>query len=148
MTVDFTVGIDSLSFAVRTDNQDAIYDLNRDSLVSDEDRVYWVKDLQRTFFGDANLDGEFDSGDLIEVFQAGEYEDGVAGNSVWATGDWSGDGEFDTTDLVAAFQDGGYELGPQPPAVSVPEPATIALILAGWAMISVTSVGARRKTQV
>ena len=58
--------------------------------------------------GDSNLDGIFNSTDLIVVFQAGEYEDGIANNSSWGTGDWNGDGEFDTADLVYAFQAGTY----------------------------------------
>jgi hypothetical protein len=58
--------------------------------------------------GDSNLDGRFDSGDLVLVFQAGQYEDAVAGNSSWAAGDWNGDGEFTTADLVLAFQLGTY----------------------------------------
>ncbi|MEZ6117493.1 MAG: hypothetical protein R3C28_13105 [Pirellulaceae bacterium] len=47
-------------------------------------------------YGDSDLNGWFDSSDLILVFQAGEYEDGVNGNSSWSTGDWDGDGEFDS----------------------------------------------------
>jgi hypothetical protein len=58
--------------------------------------------------GDANRDGVFNSSDLIVVFQAGEYEDGIAGNSTWAEGDWNGDQEFDTADLILAFQQGKY----------------------------------------
>ena len=60
--------------------------------------------------GDANLDGSFDSTDLVVVFQAGEYEDEVTGNSTWEEGDWNGDSEFDSGDLVRAFQAGHYEL--------------------------------------
>ena len=62
--------------------------------------------------GDANQDGTFDSADLILVFKAGEYEDGIPGNSTWAEGDWNCDGDFTTSDLVAALQDGGYLQGP------------------------------------
>ena len=58
--------------------------------------------------GDSNGDGVFDSGDLGAVFQAGEYEDDIAGNSTFAEGDWDGDGDFTTADLVLAFQRGGY----------------------------------------
>jgi hypothetical protein len=29
--------------------------------------------------GDANIDGVFNSGDLVHVFQVGEYEDAIAG---------------------------------------------------------------------
>jgi hypothetical protein len=59
--------------------------------------------------GDSNRDGNFDSSDLVLVFQAGEYEDAIAANSTFAEGDWNGDGEFDMRDLVLAFQVGLYE---------------------------------------
>ena len=52
-----------------------------------------------------------DSSDLVRVFQAGEYEDQIEGNSSFGTGDWNGDGEFDSSDLVMAFQAGHYEAG-------------------------------------
>jgi hypothetical protein len=58
--------------------------------------------------GDANHDGVFDSRDLVQVFQAAEYEDSLPGNSTWEEGDWNGDGDFGTSDLVLAFQTGGY----------------------------------------
>ena len=45
---------------------------------------------------------------MTAVFQAGEYEDNLVGNSTWAEGDWNGDGEFDSADLVLAFQDNGF----------------------------------------
>ncbi|MCA9215525.1 MAG: VCBS repeat-containing protein [Planctomycetales bacterium] len=58
--------------------------------------------------GDVNDDGRFDSTDLMMVFAAGEYEDGIARNSTFIEGDWNGDGEFDTSDIVAAFQAGNF----------------------------------------
>lgn len=58
--------------------------------------------------GDANEDGVFDSSDLVQIFQAGEYEDEKPANSIYAEGDWNGDGEFDSSDLVFAFQFGRY----------------------------------------
>jgi hypothetical protein len=60
--------------------------------------------------GDANLDGRFNSQDLISIFQAGEYLDEISDNSTWEEGDWTCDGDFDTGDLVAAFQAGNCEL--------------------------------------
>ncbi len=60
--------------------------------------------------GDTNRDGIFNSTDLILAFQAGEYEDTIAGNSVWTDGDWNGDGEFDSSDIVFAFQRSVYVL--------------------------------------
>jgi hypothetical protein len=59
--------------------------------------------------GDVNGDRAFDSSDLVTVFQAGKYEDGVAHNAVFAEGDFNGDGDFDSSDLVLAFQLGHYE---------------------------------------
>ena len=59
--------------------------------------------------GDSNGDGRFDSEDLVHVFQIGEYDDSVTGNSTFADGDWNGDGDFDSEDFVFAFQLGGYQ---------------------------------------
>lgn len=94
--------------------------------------------------GDANLDGTFDSSDLVRVFSSGAYEraDVSAG---WTTGDWNCgargslfappvcDGRFDSSDLVAAWQTGLYEKGsylPSSPA-GVPEPSSSALVISG-----------------
>ena len=63
----------------------------------------------------------FNSADLVSVFSFGQYEDAMAGNSTWLTGDWNADGEFNSGDFVAAFEQGGYELGPKPLGVAVPE---------------------------
>ncbi|MFC1759727.1 hypothetical protein ACFL2H_13330, partial [Planctomycetota bacterium] len=68
-----------------------------------------------TPYGDANLDGVFDSGDFVRVFSAGEYEDDIDGNSTWSEGDWDGDGDFTSSDLVKAFTNGNYVTGVQPP---------------------------------
>jgi hypothetical protein len=92
-------------------------------LINREDQRIWVMNLKHTWFGDANMDREFNSGDLVLVFQAGQYEDAVAYNSTWSTGDWDADGEFTTGDLVVAFQDGGYEQGPRVDIAAVPEPS-------------------------
>ena len=59
--------------------------------------------------GDSNRDGVFDSDDLVAVFVAGQYEDGVANNSRFETGDWNRDGDFDSEDFVFAFSQGHYD---------------------------------------
>ena len=74
-------------------------------------------------YGDSNLDGVFDSGDLIDVFKEGQYEDTIALNSTWETGDWNGDGEFGTADLIVAFQAGGYSDSSVAATAPVPEPS-------------------------
>ena len=68
--------------------------------------MHLVQTILSTTFGDSNLDGVFDSSDLVLVFAAGQYDDGVAANSGWEEGDWNGDGEFDSQDLVFTFQFG------------------------------------------
>jgi hypothetical protein len=107
----------------------AAFDMNGDGSVNPEDHRVWVKDLKHTWYGDANLDGEFNSGDLVNVFQAGQYEDAFDDNSGWTSGDWDGDADFTTSDLVYAFQDGGYEQGLRVGGAAVPEPTSSVLAL-------------------
>ncbi len=100
--------IDSLCTAIRSGSDDPRFDLNGDGLVDRSDMRVLIEQILGTTPGDANLDGRFNSTDLIEVFQAGQYEDGIVNNSLWSTGDWNCDGEFDTADLIVAFQAGSY----------------------------------------
>ena len=122
-----THDIDSLTAAMRAKEADLQYDLNFDGAVDATDHGIWVTDLKRTYFGDANLDGEFNSGDLITVLAAGTYEVDV--DAGWASGDFDGSGRFDSGDLIVAMADGGYEQGPRV-AAAVPEPTTVVLLLA------------------
>ncbi|MFC1757410.1 hypothetical protein ACFL2H_01405, partial [Planctomycetota bacterium] len=109
--------IDLLSRNIMAGSEELAFDLDHNSVVDDADRLYWIENLMQTYLGDSNLDGVFDSSDLVAVFKANEYEDTVVGNSTWSTGDWNGDGEFDSSDLVAAFKENGYEQGPRTKAV-------------------------------
>ena len=127
--------INLLTQAVNDGNADGIYDINGDSNVDASDRTAWVEEIQNTYFGDANLDGEFNSGDFVTVFSAGEYEDDIDGNSTWSTGDWNGDGDFNSGDFVVAFGAAGYEKGPRPIA-TVPEPSSCLLLGLGAAMLA------------
>ncbi len=126
--------INRLSDVARSGQNTAGFDLNSDNVVNNADREVWVNTLKKTYFGDANLDGQFNSSDFVSVFSAGQYEDGVAGNSTWERGDWNGDFEFDSADFVAAFQAGGYELGPRAAVSAVPEPSSMGILLAGATM--------------
>lgn len=120
--------IDLLTTALIQQNLDTKYDVNGDGQVTSQDRSFLIQDVLRTYSGDSNLDGEFDSADLLLVLQRGAYEDQKPVNSTWLDGDWSGDQEFDTADLIAAFADGGFEQGPRS-AVAVPEAAASSLVL-------------------
>ena len=121
--------IDRLSAAVASGDFHPFLDMNRDRALDDADRRVWVQELANTYFGDSNLDGEFNSSDFVQVFKNGQYEDDVAGNSVWADGDWNGDGDFDSGDFVLAFKDGGYEIGPRTAVLSVPEPTSFVMLV-------------------
>ena len=87
-----------------------------DVLIVSQQPSEWIVWYESRFVGDSNGDGVFDSSDFVAVFQAGEYEDGIEGNSTFSEGDWDGDGEFSSSDLVHAFQTGLYQFatpGPQ-----------------------------------
>ena len=103
---------------------DAYYDLNGDGELGRADLTFFVQDVLHTSIGDANVDGVFNSSDFVIVFQVGEYEDGIVGNSTWAEGDWNCDGDFNSSDFVAAFQAGGYVATARSAALSAPT--------AGW----------------
>ncbi len=99
--------LDALAAAIQT--SDPAGDLNNDGTTSSDDIATLVRELMGTDIGDVNLDGRFDSTDLIIMFIAGQFEDQRVGNSRWSTGDLDGDAEFDSSDLIFAFQFGGYQ---------------------------------------
>jgi streptogramin lyase len=105
------------------------YDLNSDTLVNDVDVTVWVRDLFRSWIGDADLNGEFNSSDLVEVLASGTYEGDIL--STWSTGDFNGDGRTNSGDLVVALADGGYEQGSRAAVDAVPEPASFVMLMVG-----------------
>lgn len=111
--------IDRITEAVR--GQEDGYDLNQDGVLDELDRMHLLEHVLGTAFGDATLDGFFDSGDLVTVFLSGTYEsDKFAG---WAQGDWNGDARFDSADLVLALRTGSYRADAT--ALAVPEPSSM-----------------------
>ena len=95
-------------FCAAIHDGDQRFDFTGDGELEFYDLEFYVRQRLGTNFGDANLDGLFDSSDLVAVFQAGLYEDDLPGNAGWATGDWNCDGEFDSSDLVVAFLQAGF----------------------------------------
>ncbi len=95
---------------------DAAADLNGDGSVDEADMDYLIRDILGTDYGDANLDGLFNSADLVQIFAGGQYNDGIPHNSGWANGDFNCDGDFDSADLVKAMQTGKYS------AAAIPQP--------------------------
>ena len=133
--------IDRLTLAIQNEQTDPAFDLNNDGNVDRADHENWVHDRAQTIYGDSNLDGRFNTNDLIKVFQFGQYEDTIERNSTWTSGDWNGDLEFDSTDLVAAFKDGGFERNSNVANKVVPEPNSNAWFV----LITVLALcGARR----
>jgi hypothetical protein len=131
------VNIDTLQDAIKAGSNDPTFDLNQDGMVNLADQTVFIRDIRKTWTGDANFDGQFNSGDFVQVFQIGEYEDNNPANpatimnSKWNEGDWNADREFDSSDFVIAFQEGGYEKGPRPGVAAVPEPSGMLLLLVG-----------------
>ncbi len=118
------VGFSEIAFPIPVD---PLAPLDDGSLTDPQERLDYVHNVLGTWMGDSNVDGEFNSGDLVAVFSAGKYElDEKAG---WAEGDWDGDMRFGSGDLVVAFSDGGYEVGPRPEGAAIPEPNALVLVL-------------------
>ena len=135
--------IDALTSQVASASNDPLFDLNEDSKVDTVDIELWVKDLFGSWIGDTNLDGEFNSSDLVAMLASGTYENDV--QSVWSTGDLNGDGRTNSSDLVAGLADGGYELGPQAAVSAVPEPASLVLFALG--LVGLRGVGIIRRRE-
>ncbi|MCA9196498.1 MAG: hypothetical protein KDA87_03130 [Planctomycetales bacterium] len=114
--------IDLLTAASASGDGNVSFDLTNDGKVDDADVSTWAVSLKNTWIGDANVDGEFNSSDFVQVFTAGKFETNQS--AVWSEGDWNGDGFFNSSDFVVAFTDGGFELGPRSEVAAVPEPTT------------------------
>jgi hypothetical protein len=128
--------MDLLSIEIHNQSNNPDFDLNGDQLVNADDQTVWLADLAKIWTGDANMDKLFNTGDLITVLAAGEFEDAIEDNSTWAEGDWNADLDFTTSDLINALADGGFEGGMRPSVPAVPEPSALLLSVlgAGWAL--------------
>lgn len=140
LSVDRTCGgplIDALGDVIRSQSDDLRFDWNQDQKVDSADVSHLVEVRMKTYFGDANLDGQFNSSDFLRTFQAGQYGDVLSLNSTWTTGDWNGDREFDNSDLILALQRGGYQREPRSASmVAVPEPRLYGTAFV-WSLLSI-----------
>ncbi|MCP4189801.1 MAG: hypothetical protein GY768_04150 [Planctomycetaceae bacterium] len=103
------------------------YGENSDGVVDIADRRILVGRHLNTWMGDADLNSQFDSSDLVILFAAGKYETGASAS--WEECDWDGNGVFVSGELVAAFADGRCDAGPKVAVAAVPEPSSIVLAL-------------------
>jgi hypothetical protein len=106
---------DTLCYAIQSGVPNpAAFDRDRNGTLDLADLHSLLREQFATRPGDANLDGRFDSADLVAVFQRGAYNDPNFGTLGWSAGDWNCDGRFDSQDLVLAFIAGFYEETPAP----------------------------------
>lgn len=124
--------MDFLSERVRSSTVEAIFDLNGDLTVNQQDREIWVMNLANTFFGDANLDGTVDFADFLRLSASYEQDNG------WAGGDFDGSGLTDFDDFLILSEN----LGLGGDVASVPEPDSTMLFLVG---IVACVLGLRRR---
>ena len=122
------VDIDLLCAEIRSDGLDDSFDLTGDGAINQADMDELITNILETEFGDSNLDGLFNSGDFVQVFQRGQYEDAVEDNSNWGDGDWNCDGDFSSSDLVVAFQNGGYTSAVPAPSIASQTEVAAALL--------------------
>ena len=79
--------IDLLSYEIRRGRYRPQFDLNDDDKCrSDRPRDLGPRTEKAPAIGDADLNGEFNSNDFVQVFQAGKYETALGAG--WAEGDW------------------------------------------------------------
>ncbi len=110
---------------------DLAYDLTGDGLVDSADVDEWVFNTVPigenvgTVYGDFNLDGAVDAGDLALL----GTNFGAAGSFGWADGDANGDGVVDAGDLALLGSNFGTVVHP------VPEPVTMSLLAIGGAAL-------------
>ena len=114
--------IDRLTQAVTESETSLFFDFNQDREVTLEDRRVWVEELAGTFFGDVDLDGEVQFADFLVLAE----NFGEAGG--WSHGNFDGVGTVDFPDFLLLAENFG--LSNEPAAKSVPEPASLLLLVA------------------
>jgi len=102
--------------------------------------------------GDTNLDWTIDLLDIGTYLAAGKYDTGEP--STWAEGDYTYDGLVDITDVALYLGTGLFDVGPyNPPAgtagglAAVPEPSTLALMVAPVAWLVCLRVARQRTSR-
>jgi hypothetical protein len=87
--------IDLLSAAIKTTNPDSKFDLTGEGLVNSSDMDVLVKDILKTYYGDADLNRSVGVSDLSVL--AANYN--TASGASWANGDFDGNGAVGVSDL-------------------------------------------------
>lgn len=133
--------VDRLSAEVQGLQRGSIFDVDGDGWTETSDLIAYMEQVQQKPIGDANLDGRFNSSDLVQAFFHGFYE--MPQQATWMSGDWNADGRFNSGDLVLALQRSCYETGcvapraAAPQAALVPEPSALGLLASAAALLAV-----------
>jgi len=99
----------------------------------DTDELIQFLQSEDVSVGDADLDGVFNSSDLVALFQLDYFE--TSAEADWSTGDFNGDRRFSTKDLVMAFVAGDFDRSSGPDVRTVPEPSTIGSVIIALSVI-------------
>lgn len=83
------------------------WDINQDGHFDTNDYLQILRDIFGVAPGDITFDGNFDSQDLVRMFEIAKYETDAM-DAVWTDGDFNCDGTVSTADLVLAFMSGAY----------------------------------------
>ena len=89
-TDDRTINVDDITRLCQEINvprRSLDFDMNNDNRVDRGDLDTLVHDLLETSYGDANLDGQFDSDDIVNMFIAGRYLTTSRDPTTWDQGD-------------------------------------------------------------
>jgi hypothetical protein len=101
--------VNRLAAAIVGSESDPQFDVNQDQQIDRHDLRYFLEERLQSSLADVNLDGRFDSSDLVSLFQAGKYS--MNEGASWSEGDFDGDGFFTTSDLVLTFATSVYDTG-------------------------------------
>ena len=100
--------VDLLCRTIRSGSHPSSLDFDGDDQVNFQDMHRFLNAGFGSGLGDVNLDGRFDSTDLVMAFERGLYETGSQ-TAAHVDGDWNCDGEFNSRDLVDAMFYGHYQ---------------------------------------
>ncbi|MCA9214839.1 MAG: VCBS repeat-containing protein, partial [Planctomycetales bacterium] len=95
--------------AIRSGQASNEFDFDENGNVDNHDFYVYLRNYVGYSLFDVNLDGRFNSSDLVTLFQAAKYEKDEP--ATWSEGDFDGDGRFDSSDIIDAFAF-GYERDP------------------------------------
>jgi len=93
--------IDQLFTALQAGSGDLQFDVDGSGTVTSADVTFLVESILGTSFGDVDLDGDVDTGDLTRAII--NFTSAQGSGKTWSQGDTDGDGDVDTSDLTRSI---------------------------------------------